>query len=125
MKQALLTTTFVAALWLIAVASYTIFECRMEYSGANPISTFDFRAELVKALNVGFPLSVGCLLFLLKTNQTDPVRPEVFRLCLITCVLGVFLSFKAKNAAFPDPSDPVIAEGIWWLPSPGLEVSDY
>lgn len=119
MKQCLLFTIFVAAIWLILVASYAIFECSLEAKGMKPISTFPFRTELLNALNVPLPVAVACLMFLLKANKTNPVGPEVLRLCLITGVLAVFLGFKAKNLAYPDPADPAIAEAIWWLPDQG------
>lgn len=118
MKQLLLFCVFVAGAWLILVASYTLFESHMEATGGAPISTFDFRSELLNALNVAFPTCVIGLLLLLRINQTDPVGTEVFRLLLVTAVLASFLAFKAKNAAFLDPSDPEIVEAIWWLPGP-------
>ena len=50
--------------------------------------------------------------------KTDPVSTEIFLLCMITCVLGAYLSFQAKDMAFPDPHDPYFAESVWWIPDP-------
>ena len=109
---------FVTSIWLIGAAGYCLYECAEEVRGAEPLFSFSHRDELLKALSGALPISVGSLLLLMKVNQSDPVQSEVFLLCLITCVLGVYLGFRAKRIAFPDPSDPAVAEALWWLPDP-------
>ena len=117
-KQLLLFCVFAAGAWLILVASCTLFECHMEAINGKPISTVDFRSVLLNALNVAFPTCVIGLLLLLRINKMDPLGSEVFLLLLVTVVLACFVAYKAKNAAFLDPSDPQIVETIWWLPEP-------
>ena len=128
MKQLTLATAFVTAGWLIAVAVYTIYECTMVEKGYRPVSTFEYREGLINALNFAFPAVIACLIFLLRTNQADPISTEIFLLCMIVSVLGAFLAFKAKDHAYPDPADPAFAEAVWWLPDPDPDpygIDDY
>lgn len=118
MKQALLSVVFLGSLWLIVVSGYTFLECKLEDQGRAPLSTFPYRESLVQAFNLAFPAAIAALLWLMKTSGSLGIRPEVFRLCLITVVLAAFLGFRAKEQAYPDPSDPEIAQAIWWLPDP-------
>ena len=117
MKQLALFTAFVTAGWLIAVAVYTLYEVTMLQKGYDTaFSSFEFREGLLSALNYALPTAVLCILFVIKTNKTDPIGTEIFLLCMITCVLAAYLSFRAKDAAFPDPTDPAFASAIWWIP---------
>ena len=125
MKLLSLTIAFVTAVWLIAVSVYSIYECTMIEKGYRPVSTFEFRDGLVSALNYALPAGVLCLLFIIKTNKTDPIATEVFLLCMVTCVLGAYLAFRAKDNAFPDPSDPTFAKAIWWIPDPEAEADPF
>ncbi len=129
MKQALLSILFMASLWMIAVSRYALYECRLEGRGLGPISTFPFREGLIQVFNLAFPAAVLALFWLMKTAGSLGIRPEMFRLSLITVVLAAFLGFKAKQRAFPDPTDPMIARAIWWLPDPkpaqAIEIDDW
>ena len=126
MKQLALTTAFATAGWLIAVAVYTMYEVTMQQKGYDvAFSSFEYREGLLSAMNYAFPAAVVCLLFVIKTNKTDPISTEIFLLCMITCVLAAFLSFRAKDHAFPDPLDPTFAEAVWWIPDPPLDHEDF
>jgi len=119
MKLLALSTAFVTAGWLIAVAVYTIYEATMLQKGYDrTFTSFGYQEGLISALNYALPIAIACLLFIIKTNKTDPVNTEVFLLCMITCVLGSYLSFRAKDMAFPDPLDPHFAQSVWWIPNP-------
>ena len=126
MKQLALITAFATAGWLIAVAVYTIYEVTMLQKGYDAsFSTFEYREGLLSALNYALPAGILCILFIIKTNKTDPVSTEIFLLCMITGVLGVFLSYRAKDQAFPDPADPTFATSIWWIPDPPESIEDH
>ena len=119
MKQLALLTAFMAAGWLIAVAVYTIYEVTMLQKGYDrAVTSFEFQQGLISALNYALPTAIVCLFFIIKTNKTDPISTEIFLLCMITCVLGAYLSFRAKDMAFPDPMDPQFAQSVWWIPDP-------
>lgn len=119
MKQLALLTAFISAGWLIAVAVYTIYEVTMLQKGYDSVfASMEFRAGLLSALNYALPTAILCIFFVIKTNKSDPISTEIFLLCMITCVLGAYLSFRAKEAAYPDPADPSFATAIWWIPDP-------
>ena len=123
MRQLSLFVAFVSAGWLIAVSVYTIYSVVLITDGLRSTSLADCRQGLVGALNYAFPLAVGCLLFLRKVHSSAPVSRDVFMLCMLTCVLGSYLGFKAKEYAFPRADDTEFVEAIWWLPDPEPEVS--
>lgn len=116
LKQLALITIFVAAAWLIAVAVYALYECTLLDKGYDPTTSANHREGLINALNYAFPIAVGCLLFILRTNKTDPLGAEMFLLCMITAVLATFLVLKAKEQAFPNHSSE-FTKAIWWLPN--------
>ena len=119
MKQLALLTAFMTAGWLIAVAVYTIYEVTMLQKGYDlAFTSFEFQQGQISALNYALPTAIVCLFFIIKTNKTDPISTEIFLLCMITCVLGAYLSFRAKDIAFPDPMDPQFAQSVWWIPDP-------
>ena len=127
MKQLALLTAFVTAGWLIAVAAYTIYEVTMIQKGYDrAFTSLKYQQGLVSALNYALPSAIVCLFFIIRTNKTDPISTEIFLLCMVTCVLGFYLSFRAKDMAFPDPHGPYFAESVWWIPDPpeAYEVDD-
>ena len=83
----------------------------------------DCRQGLIGALNYAFPLAIGCLLFLRKVHSSAPVSRDLFVLCMLTCVLGSYLGYKAKEYAFPQTDETEFVKAIWWLLDPEPEVS--
>ena len=118
MKQLSLIVAFVSAGWLIAVSAYTMYAVVLVSDGFRPSSLADCQKGLVGALNYAFPLAIGCMLFLRKIHSSSPVSRDLFVLCMLTCVLGSYLGFKAKEYAFPQSEEIEFVKAIWWLPDP-------
>ena len=76
-------------------------------------SNFDFRGALIAALNYSLPAALIPLLFLVKTSDVNPVSAELMLLCGAFLTFGVYLSFKARDHAFPDESDTTFVESVW------------
>lgn len=91
--------------------------------GFRSTSLTDCGQGLFGVLNYAFPLAIGCLLFLRKVHSSALVSRDLFVLCMLTCVLGSYLGFKAKEYAFPQNDESEFVKAIWWLPDPEPEVS--